>query len=126
MLSPVCTRQPKSHRPDPAKSASPAPQLSGAFLILQIKAFQDKELAVIGVFKPGSAEEKALTQAADALRDEIEFAVTPSAAGLTAPAFTLYKQFDDREMAYDGPWESKAIQAWLASKSNPLVPRLDQ
>ena len=95
-------------------------------MLVQVTAFKAKEMAAVGVFETGSAEEKAFIQAADALRDDIEFALAPSAAGLTAPAMTLYKTFDDREMSYEGPWETKALQAWLLTKSLPLVARLDQ
>ena len=95
-------------------------------MLVQVTAFEAKEMAAVGVFETGSAEEKAFIQAANALRDDIEFALAPSAAGLTAPAMTLYKTFDDREMSYEGPWETKVLQAWLLTKSLPLVARLDQ
>ena len=107
-------------------SPSTSADLLTPLALLQIASFKAKELAAFGVFKANSAEEKAFIQAADALRDDIEFAVSPAATGLSAPAATLHKTFDDRELSYDGPWEAKAIQAWLLAKSLPVVARLDQ
>ena len=65
-------------------------------------------------------------QVADALRDDLDFAVATSAAGLKAPGVGLYKQYDDRELVYSGKLEVAPLKEWLEAKSLPLVPHLDQ
>ncbi|CAO1625381.1 unnamed protein product [Parajaminaea phylloscopi] len=87
---------------------------------------KDRVVAVAYLSEADTKERKAFTDLADANRNEYLFGIVQDAeaakaAGVTAPAVVLYRQFDEPEVKYAGKFDADSIKSFLSSERIPLI-----
>ncbi|KAN0065402.1 protein disulfide-isomerase precursor [Thecaphora frezii] len=110
------------------KQSLPALSKLSADNIAEFKG-KDKVVAITYLSEKDTEDLDVITKVAEAHRDNYLFGVThdealAKAAGVTAPALVLYRQFDEPEVKFDKKINEDDIVSFLKVESVPLVDEL--
>jgi protein disulfide-isomerase A1 len=94
----------------------------------ELESFKDSDqvVAVGSWSKNDAASNQTFTRVAEELLDYYRFAATNDKVEGANPSITLYKQYDTRELHFDGDFEDDAIIDFIALNSVPIVGEYSQ
>jgi protein disulfide-isomerase A1 len=87
---------------------------------------KDRVVAVAFLNADDAKDQQVFSDFAESRRDSFVFGLAndadaATAAGVTAPALVLYRQFDEPEVKYTGKFDEAELSAFLTAESIPLI-----
>jgi protein disulfide-isomerase A1 len=94
----------------------------------ELESFKhSNQVVVVGSWSENdAASNQTFTRVAEELLDYYTFAATSDKAKTAKPSITLYKQYDTRELHFDGDFDDDAIIDFIALNSVPIVGEYSQ